>query len=184
MFLSSGANLRLVAIHNDRRRRYIVIPQRCEYAPWGELVITEQIALLTSLLTSMKWEELVVFKTLAIAVLCILLLVTGQTLLKFGLLKVGGTSFLGGGGFWENVLKMVSTPYIVLGFFVYAVSAIMWLDVLSTLDFSLAFPLVSLTYVFALIIGAFVFHDHVNVTRIFGVTLILGGLFFIVRSNG
>lgn len=123
-------------------------------------------------------------RTLAVAVFCILLLVAGQTMLKVGLLKIGGTSFLGGGSLWENVLKMFSTPYIVLGFVVYGVSAILWLDVLSKLDFSLAFPLVSLTYVFALIIGAFVFREHVNLTRILGVAFILGGLFFIVRSNG
>lgn len=123
-------------------------------------------------------------KTLAIAVVCILLLVTGQTMLKVGLLKIGGTSFLGGEGLWENILKLFSTPYIILGFVVYGISAILWLDVLSKLDFSLAFPLVSLTYVFALIIGAFIFHDQVNLTRIVGVVLILGGLFFIIRSNG
>jgi len=124
-----------------------------------------------------------VLKTLAIAVFCILLLVTGQTMLKVGLLKIGGTSFLGG-GLWENILKLFSTPYIILGFIVYGISAILWLDVLSKLDFSLAFPLVSLTYVFALIIGAFIFHEQVNVTRIMGVVLILGGLFFIIRSSG
>ena len=122
-------------------------------------------------------------KTLAVAVVCILLLVAGQTLLKVGLLKIGGTSFLGGGNVWENVLKLFSTPYIILGFAVYGISAILWLDVLSKLDFSVAFPLVSLTYVFALIIGAFVFHEQVGLTRIFGVILILGGLSFIIRSN-
>lgn len=125
----------------------------------------------------------VVLKTFAVAVFCIMLLVAGQTCLKVGLLKVGGTSFLGGGPLLSNILKLFSTPFIFLGFAFYGVSAILWLDVLSKLDFSMAFPLVSMTYVFALIIGAFLFHETVSLTRILGVFLIVGGLFFIIRSG-
>ena len=123
-------------------------------------------------------------RTFAVAVFCIILLVSGQTMLKVGLMRIGGTNFLGGGGLWQNALKLFQTPYIILGFVVYGISAILWLDVLSKLDFSVAFPLVSLTYVFALVIGAFLFHEPVNASRILGAVLIMCGLFFIIRSNG
>ncbi|HIC88067.1 MAG TPA: hypothetical protein EYP04_01500 [Anaerolineae bacterium] len=53
---------------------------------------------------------------------------------------------------------------------------------LSRLDFSMAFPLVSLTYVFALIVGRWLFHEQLTAGRVVGVALIIGGLFFIVRS--
>jgi drug/metabolite transporter (DMT)-like permease len=122
-----------------------------------------------------------VFRTLVVAVFCIVLLVAGQTLLKVGLLRIGGTSFMSG-PLLQNVGKLFSTPYIVFGFAVYGVSAILWLDVLSRLDFSVAFPLVSLTYVFALIIGSVLFHEQVGLSRITGVCLICGGLVFIVKS--
>jgi drug/metabolite transporter (DMT)-like permease len=59
----------------------------------------------------------------------------------------------------------------------------LWLDVLSKLDFSMAFPMVSLTYVFSLVIGRFVFHETVSLSRVVGVVLILGGLLFVVRSG-
>ncbi len=122
-----------------------------------------------------------VLRTLVVAVFCIILLVAGQTLLKVGLLRIGGTNFMSG-PLVQNVGKLLSTPYIVLGFAVYGVSAILWLDVLSRLDFSVAFPLVSLTYIFALIIGSVLFHEQVGLSRIMGVFLICGGLVFIVRS--
>lgn len=122
------------------------------------------------------------FRTLMVAVFCIILLVAGQTLLKMGLLRVGGTSFLSG-PLIQNVAKLFSTPYIVLGFVVYGVSAILWLDVLSRLEFSMAFPLVSLTYVFALVIGSLIFHEQVSLSRVAGVFLICGGLVFIVKSG-
>ena len=63
-------------------------------------------------------------RTLAVAIFCITLLVAGQTLLKVGLLRIGGTSFLSG-PLLQNVLKLFSTPYIILGFVVYGISAIL-----------------------------------------------------------
>jgi drug/metabolite transporter (DMT)-like permease len=120
--------------------------------------------------------------TLLIALVAILLLVGGQTLLKLGLNEIGGVSILGG-DLVGSFLVLFRTPWIILGFLCYGISAILWLDVLSKMDFSLAFPLVSLTYVFALIIGRFLFHETVGPERIGGVLLIMAGLFFVVRSG-
>ena len=120
--------------------------------------------------------------TLSVALVAILLLVSGQTLLKVGLNEIGGVSLFDGNPV-GSLLGLFRTPWIIVGFVCYGVSAILWLDVLSKLDFSLAFPLVSLTYVFSLIIGRFIFHETVGLDRIVGVLLILGGLFFVVRSG-
>jgi drug/metabolite transporter (DMT)-like permease len=128
-------------------------------------------------------DSLIVLRTYGIAVICLLLLVAGQTLLKVGLMKIGGTSFLGGGALVANLAKLFSTPYIALGFVMYGCSAILWMDVLSRLDLSVAMPLVSLTYIFALIIGAFFLHEPVGWQRILGVVFICFGLLFIVRSQ-
>lgn len=120
--------------------------------------------------------------TLFVALIAIMLLVGGQTLLKVGLNEIGGVSLFDGNPV-GSLLGLLRTPWIILGFFCYGVSAIFWLDVLSKLDFSLAFPMVSLTYVFSLVIGSFVFHETVGLDRIAGVLLILSGLFFVVRSG-
>jgi drug/metabolite transporter (DMT)-like permease len=120
--------------------------------------------------------------TLLIALVAIVLLVGGQTMLKLGLNAIGGVSLFDGNPV-GSLLGLLRTPWIVLGFVCYGVSAILWLDVLSKLDFSLAFPMVSLTYVFSLVIGRFIFHETVGLDRILGVFLILGGLFFVVRSG-
>jgi multidrug transporter EmrE-like cation transporter len=116
------------------------------------------------------------------ALVAILLLVGGQTLLKVGLNAIGGVSLFGGDAL-GSLLGLFRTPWIILGLVCYAVSSVLWLDVLSKLDFSLAFPLVSLTYIFQLVIGRFVFHETVGLERVVGVLLILGGLFFVVRSG-
>ncbi len=120
--------------------------------------------------------------TLLIALVAILLLVGGQTLLKLGLNDVGGVSLFDGNPL-GSLLGLLHTPWIILGFICYGISAILWLDVLSELDFSLAFPMVSLTYVFSLVIGRFIFHETVGLERVVGVLLILSGLYFVVRSG-
>lgn len=119
--------------------------------------------------------------TLFLALISILLLVGGQTMIKAGLNNIGGVSLFGGSPV-ASLLGILRTPWIILGFFMYGVSAIFWLDVLSKLDFSLAFPMVSLTYVLQQLIGHFAFHEDINMYRVIGVGLIIGGLAFLMRS--
>jgi drug/metabolite transporter (DMT)-like permease len=119
---------------------------------------------------------------LLIALAAILLLVGGQTLLKVGLNDIGGVSLFDGDPL-GSLLGLFRTPWILLGFALYGFSAILWLDVLSKLDFSMAFPMVSLTYVFAILIGRFIFQETVGLDRVLGVVFILTGLFFIIRSG-
>lgn len=121
-------------------------------------------------------------QALGLAMICILLAVAGQTVMKLAVVRSGGMPVfdLGFGGLAH---KMIEVPYIFLGFGAYGVSAIIWLQVLTDLDFSVAFPLVSVSYILALFIGRFVFDEHVDLYRIIGVLLICSGVFFVIRSQ-
>jgi drug/metabolite transporter (DMT)-like permease len=79
--------------------------------------------------------------------------------------------------------KCVSVPYIFIGFGIYGVSAILWLQVLSKLDISVAFPMVSTTYIGTLFVGRFIFDEPVNLFRVIGVLLICSGVCFVIRSQ-
>jgi multidrug transporter EmrE-like cation transporter len=118
--------------------------------------------------------------TFLLGLVAIMLLSAGQTSMKAGLNAIGGISLADGPlGF----LKLFQTPWVIVGFACYGLSSILWLDVLSKLDFSLAFPMVGLTYVFTLLIGRFFFGEAVGWERVVGVSLILGGVFFLIRSS-
>jgi drug/metabolite transporter (DMT)-like permease len=119
--------------------------------------------------------------TLLLGLFSIMLLSAGQTSLKYGLNAIDGVSLAGG---LASFLKLFQTPWVIVGFGLYGLSAILWLDVLSKLDFSLAFPMVGLTYVFTLLIGRFFFGEVVNWERMLGVAFIIGGIFFLIRSGG
>ena len=118
--------------------------------------------------------------TILLGLLAIVLLSAGQTSLKFGLNAIGGVSLSEG---VAALFKLLQTPWVIVGFACYGLSSILWLDVLSKLDFSLAFPMVGLTYVFTLLIGRFFFGETVGWERLLGVAFILFGVFFLIRSG-
>jgi drug/metabolite transporter (DMT)-like permease len=118
--------------------------------------------------------------TFLLGLVAIVLLSAGQTSMKAGLNAIGGISLADGP---MGFLKLFQTPWVIVGFVCYGLSSILWLDVLSKLDFSLAFPMVGLTYIFTLLIGRFFFGEAVGWERVVGVGLILGGVFFLIRSS-
>ena len=118
--------------------------------------------------------------TFLLGLVAIMLLSAGQTAMKAGLNAIGGVSLADGP---MGFLKLFQTPWVIVGFACYGLSSILWLDVLSKLDFSLAFPMVGLTYVFTLLIGRFFFGETVGWERMLGVGLILCGVFFLIRSG-
>jgi drug/metabolite transporter (DMT)-like permease len=118
--------------------------------------------------------------TFLLGLVSIMLLSAGQTSIKYGLTVIGGVSLSDG---VLGAFKLFQTPWVFVGFVLYGLSAVLWLDVLSKLDFSLAFPMVGLTYIFTLLIGRFFFGETVGWERMLGVGLIIFGIFFLVRSG-
>ena len=118
--------------------------------------------------------------TFLLGLISIMLLSAGQTSLKYGLNVIGGVSLSEG---IVSFLKLLQTPWVIVGFLLYGLSSILWLDVLSKLDFSLAFPMVGLTYVFTLLIGRFFFGETIGWERMLGVAFIITGVFFLARSG-
>lgn len=76
----------------------------------------------------------------------------------------------------------ISNPLLWLGLFCYGLSMIFWLIVLSRMDLSKAYPMVSLGYIFTLILGYFLLGEDLNFNKILGVGLIVGGVLCIARS--
>ena len=118
--------------------------------------------------------------TFLLGLVSIMLLSAGQTSIKYGLNAIDGVSLSAG---IPSFLKLFQTPWVIVGFALYTLSAVLWLDVLSKLDFSLAFPMVGLTYVFTLLIGRFFFGETIGWERMVGVAFIITGIFFLIRSG-
>ncbi|MDI6731378.1 MAG: EamA family transporter [Candidatus Margulisbacteria bacterium] len=114
-----------------------------------------------------------------IAGVSILLAVTGQLLMKKGMLLFGTfqvTNLL------SKVIPMFLNPYVFLGFVCFGLSSIFWLIVLSRLEISLVYPMVSVAYVLVAIASWFFFKENLTLVRWAGIAVILMGVFLISRS--
>ena len=113
--------------------------------------------------------------------ICIILNVAGQTSIKYGTNVVGelslGITKLG--SFFVTVLKQ---PFILLGFILYGISAFFWIGALSKSELSFAYPFLSIGYVLIFFISWRLFGEAINISRLIGVLLIIGGMFFLMRS--
>ena len=80
---------------------------------------------------------------------------------------------------WFAVL---TEPYVLGGLVLFGVAALVWLRVLSELQLSAAYPTISLSYAFSLVVGKWLFHDDLNPARIAGVAFIVVGALIASRS--
>ena len=82
-----------------------------------------------------------------------------------------------------TVKRIALTPSVWIGLMIFAVSAAVWLLVLSRVSLSFAYPFASLTYVLILVFDRFVLHQPISGLRYAGVGLIIAGLFLISRTH-
>ncbi len=77
---------------------------------------------------------------------------------------------------------IVFSPLVFLGLFAFAVSSVFWLIVLSRLDLSLVYPMVSIGYIAVALFSVFYLGESVSLLRWAGIFVICIGVFLISRS--
>ena len=127
-------------------------------------------------------------KNVALIIFSVVLGVAGQISLKHGvgLASGGGTSevtqSLNVGSVIGLLKSAISNPFVVLGFLCYVLSAASWLVILSRVELSFAYPLISIGYILVMILSKYLFNETVTGLRIAGTLAICGGVFLITRS--
>lgn len=71
---------------------------------------------------------------------------------------------------------------LALSILAFIIAVVLWLGLLSKIDFGLLYPLISLSYVFGLLAAKFVLHESVPLTRWIGVGIIFIGVFLVTRN--
>lgn len=105
-----------------------------------------------------------------------ILLVAAQSFLKISVELFGKFS-------WSLAyFKTVFTTWQFAASGICAVTAMLvWMYVLKHYQFSLAYPLLSISYVIGLLAACFIFHEAVPLTRWIGVLIVMVGVYFIVK---
>jgi multidrug transporter EmrE-like cation transporter len=118
-------------------------------------------------------------KPFLILIVAICFSVSGEMCLKSGMNQIGVFSF-------SNLLptlgRILSHPRIWAGFALFIVGAFFWLSVLSRVNLSWAYPMLSIGYILVLVVSALVLKEHVSVIRWIGAMVICFGVVLIFRS--
>jgi drug/metabolite transporter (DMT)-like permease len=119
---------------------------------------------------------------IALILLSVTLAAVAQLTLKYGMDQVTERS---------GVLRLeaasmrdvVSTPAVWAGLFLFALSAFVWLAVLSRTSLSFAYPFASLTYVLILLADRFLLDQEVPALRWAGVAFIVVGIVLVAQTR-
>lgn len=100
-----------------------------------------------------------------------------KTMLTVGMPGSGGQSIA------NFLLNLAMTPWFIGGMTCYALSIGVWMLVLGKLEVSLAYPLLSIGYIIAAVIGYFYLGESVGVMRIAGIALICAGIVVLAKGG-
>ncbi len=104
-----------------------------------------------------------------------------QLLLKAGTRTIGEFAFTLD-NLWPVGWKLATEPHILGGLTCYVVSVVAWIMVLSRVEVSLAYPMVSFGYIVTAVASWLLFGEALTVTRIAGILVIMFGVFLITRN--
>jgi drug/metabolite transporter (DMT)-like permease len=119
-------------------------------------------------------------KNLILIVITVCLNTTGQFMMKAGINKIGKIEL---SRFFDYVPRVVTSGFVLGGFFAYAVSAALWIVILSRAELSWAFPMVSLSYVLTAILSPLLLGESFSVQRFIGILVICLGVFIVCRFS-
>ncbi|WP_210527313.1 EamA family transporter [Rubellimicrobium arenae] len=114
------------------------------------------------------------------ATLSIVLGAFGQLLLKMGATRLSGAGQ--STGFMGQVGNLLWNWPLLLGFGLYAASAIIWVYVLSRIELSVAYPMVGLGFAVVLMLSVTVLGETVSLSQLAGCALIVLGILFVTKG--
>ncbi len=120
-------------------------------------------------------------KVVFLSIFTTLLITSGQVLWKIGIQKAGGF-YLPENSIIENFLRIIFNGWVFTGFVVYAVATGFFMWLISKFDISLIIPITSVAFIYSLLAGYFIFGEQISLLRVFGVLLIVFGVFMVVKN--
>jgi multidrug transporter EmrE-like cation transporter len=119
------------------------------------------------------------FVLVLVTVFCTIL---SNLMVRGGLTRAGGFT-LSANCLYQQLLYLVQQPLFVFGAVFYALAIIIYLDVISREQLSIAYPLlISVNFIFITIGSALLFNEPINLLKIPGLGLILAGILAITCS--
>lgn len=116
-------------------------------------------------------------KLISISTIQSLFILTAQVFLKLAVVRMESFQFS-----WKWFGALFSNWHLICSGIAVSIGMLLWLYILRHFDFSVAYPLIGISYVFGVFAGIFVFHETVPITRWIGVLLIVAGVLLVAKQ--
>lgn len=100
-----------------------------------------------------------------------LILVSGQFLWKYGMMQ-RNVSFQS----IQDIMSLLLSPFILSGLVLYGFATVLWLFILTRVPLSVAYPIQSMAYIFAVFGAYFIFNETLSIAKVVGVLFIMIGV--------
>ena len=117
----------------------------------------------------------------ALLALAILFAVVSQLLFRSGVGDIGRVT-LTREALPTELLKLATSPPIVIGLVLYSIGFLAWLGAMSRFGLSYVYPFTSLNYVLVLLLSWLLFDEPLSPIRWIGVGVIILGIFIAARA--
>ncbi len=107
------------------------------------------------------------------------LAIAGQLLMKRGMMSFGTFPV---SQLLFNIIPMFLNPWVFTGLVAFGLSSVFWLVVLSRMELSLVYPMVSVAYVIVALLSWYFFRENLTLIRWAGIAVIVLGVVLISRS--
>ncbi len=118
----------------------------------------------------------------ALILLGVLLNACAQLALKAGMNSIGHFDF-SIQNIWPIGLKVAGNLPIISGLTMYVASVVVWLLVLSRVQVSLAYPMLSIGYIVNAIAAYYLFGEPLTSIRVLGIFVIMAGVYLVAQSG-
>jgi drug/metabolite transporter (DMT)-like permease len=107
-----------------------------------------------------------------------LMLVTGQSLWKYGVMHVDLVS----GDLMRKVLALAFSPAILLGCFVYVIATVLYIYTIGKYEYAVSYAMiVTFSLIFATIVASSVFHEKLSPINLLGMLVLLIGVALLLK---
>ena len=110
-------------------------------------------------------------RSFLLVVCCTIIGAGAQVLIKMGAGALGPNPTM-----VQTALAMLLTPALFAGYAMYGVSTVLLVLALRHGQLSLLYPVFAMTYVWVTVLSVVVFHESMNVFKLAGIAIIVGGI--------
>jgi len=123
-------------------------------------------------------------KSLALVLANVLIGASGQLMLKVGMTQVGRIGAEQVSRPVETLVRIFTTPLILVALPLYGGAMILWLVAISRLDLSFAYPLLALAFVINPLLAQLLLGESIPWERWVGILVICIGVVIVSRTGG